>query len=1133
MSDFDNTSENRGDVFDLPQLRTDVDEEPGDFGHSMNFAPMPMRADEKVATVDKVQQEHNFDELPTSYQTFIHRSKYARYRDDLGRRETWSETVKRYIDFFDGHLKAKCGYTMTHEDCEDVRNAISNLSVMPSMRALMTAGPALARDNIAGYNCAFVAVDDQRAFDEILYVLMNGTGVGFSVERQYVTNLPYVPEFKTNGDKHIIYVGDSKEGWAFALQQLFAFLYNGIIPTWDLSNLRPAGARLMTFGGRSSGPKPLDELFKFVVSMFKNAQGRKLQSIEVHDIVCKIAEIVVVGGVRRCIPENALVFAQHGLIPIKNINIGDFVLTTSGYKKVTNKFEQGVQAISRIKTQDGFMDCTLNHRMAVFTSPTSYEWKEAKSLSDGDRMITNRVPIDGRSTSLPTWTFIKSKHSTTCKNITIPDLDADMAWFIGLFHADGYTYPAYSESGYGAYVNLVFGINEADIAERARAQILRFNNALSVPIKKRKGEESLMVYCKSKQLAWYLDQNIKQAKMPIIIPDCILQATNAVKLAYLSGVLDGDGSAMNRPVQLVATVYPEFARQLQILAYSCGIETRLNIATEVPPSRVGWQPIHQVNIITAHSIKSLSECPQLAKKLWVGLKPQRSNGFPSSFISGGEIRAKYGLSKAKQMVIDSYETEFGRTHLCPTKVTSVELDVYENKTWDIEVEDAHEFFVDGYLSHNSALISLGNLSDDRMRIAKSGEWWKDNAQRALANNSVAYTEKPEIGRFMKEWMSLYESKSGERGIFNREGCTSHIKKNCPNRNPNHAWFCNPCSEIILRNREFCNLSEVVVRSDDTPNSLKEKVRIATILGTWQSSLTDFQYISERWKKNCEEEHLLGVSLTGIMDNAFMSGTYDAAPRLQSEYDTSGAVCEPAAKKARREISDSNDPWVGHTLPTFLTELKNVAIETNRIWAKKLNIDVSAAITTVKPSGTVSQLVDSASGIHTRHAKYYIRTVRSDIKDPMTKFLQDSGVPWEPCAMKPNDTIVFSFPIKAPDVCITRDDQTALQQLEICKIYNEYWCQHKVSVTINVKESEWMRVGSWIWDNFDTTSGISFLPHSEHTYQQAPYQECDEATYLTMVSRMPRINWKKLRRYETTDMTSGVKELACTAGGCEL
>jgi ribonucleoside-triphosphate reductase (thioredoxin) len=737
MSDFDSAPESRGDVFDLPQMTTDVDEEPGDFGHSMNFSPShPVEqcadGDKKMEARADESRQDNFDELPTSYQTFIHRSKYARYRDDLGRRETWSETVDRYVDFFNEHLKNKCGYSMTAEDRADVRNAIGKLQVMPSMRALMTAGPALARDNIAGYNCAFVAVDDQRAFDEILYVLMNGTGVGFSVERQYVTGLPTVPEFKPIGDKHVIHVGDSKEGWAFALQQLFSFLYHGIVPTWDLSALRPAGARLMTFGGRSSGPKPLDELFKFIVAMFKNAQGRKLQSIEVHDIVCKIAEIVVVGGVRR-----------------------------------------------------------------------------------------------------------------------------------------------------------------------------------------------------------------------------------------------------------------------------------------------------------------------------------------------------------------------------------------------------------------SALISLSNLSDDRMRSAKSGEWWKENPHRALANNSVAYTEKPEIGRFMKEWISLYESKSGERGLFNRIGCQNHIRKTCPNRNPNKVDGLNPCAEIILRNHEFCNLSEVVVRTEDTPDTLKEKVRIATILGTWQSSLTDFQYISERWKKNCEEEHLLGVSLTGIMDNEFMSGTYDAKRRAKSSSEVECAASwplnEPASKRARLFL----DAWAGQTLPEFLEELKCVAIETNRIWAKKLNIDVSAAITTVKPSGTVSQLVDSASGIHTRHAKYYIRTVRSDRKDPMTKFLQDEGVPWEPCAMKPNDTVVFSFPIKAPDVCITRDDRTVLQQLEICKIYNEHWCQHNVSVTINVKEPEWMRVGSWIWDNFDTTSGISFLPHSEHTYQQAPYQECDEAAYLAMAARMPTINWKKLRRYESTDMTTGAKELACTAGGCEL
>ncbi len=697
-------------------------------GHSTNYS-----AEKK--------EEEQSDELPTPYQTFIHQSKYARYMDHLGRRETWGETVDRYMTFFESHLKEKCAYVLTPDEINMLRSSIVKLETMPSMRALMTAGEALRRDNMAGYNCAYAAVDDQRVFDEILYILMCGTGEGFSCERQYITLLPKVPEFRHTGDKHKIHVADSKEGWAFALQQLIAFLYQGIIPTWDLSDLRPAGARLMTFGGRSSGPEPLRGLFVFTVETFRKAQGRKLNSIEVHDLVCKIAEIVVVGGVRR-----------------------------------------------------------------------------------------------------------------------------------------------------------------------------------------------------------------------------------------------------------------------------------------------------------------------------------------------------------------------------------------------------------------SALLSLSNLSDDRMRTAKSGDWRTTEPQRQLANNSACYTEKPEIGRFMKEWISLYDSHSGERGIINREALQAQVRKHCPNRNPNQDFGVNPCAEIILPNKGLCNLTEVIVRANDTPSSLKEKVLKATILGTMQCSLTDFRYVSSKWKENCERERLLGVSLTGISDNVFMSGHHKPEPKSAYKFvirDADG--CEVSApKRAKRESQNDaeepvgpEDPWAGYTLPSFLEELRDLAIETNRIWADKLHINPSVAITTVKPSGTVSQLVDSASGIHTRHSRFYIRTVRQDIKDPLTKFLQDAGVPWEPCNSKPNDTVIFSFPMEAPKGCITRDDQTVIDQLEICKIYNEHWCQHKVSVTINVKEHEWLRTGSWVYDNFDITSGISFLPHSDHIYPQAPYQDCSEATYRTAVAAMPKINWKKLRRYESTDMTTGAKELACTAGGCEL
>ena len=644
------------------------------------------------------------NQLPTSYQEFIHLSRYSRWLPEEGRREVWSETVGRYFDFFKDHLKEMCNYDLPQKVQSELEDAILSQRVMPSMRCLMTAGEALKRENIAGYNCSYVAVDRVQAFDEILYVLMNGTGVGFSVERQFVSKLPNVAE-EFHPTNTVIQVADSKLGWAKGFKELIGLLYIGQIPKWDLSKVRPAGSPLKTFGGRASGPEPLENLFNFSVNTFKNAAGRRLSSIECHDIVCKIAEIVVVGGVRR-----------------------------------------------------------------------------------------------------------------------------------------------------------------------------------------------------------------------------------------------------------------------------------------------------------------------------------------------------------------------------------------------------------------SALISLSNLSDDRMRYAKSGQWWNDNSQRALANNSACYTEKPEIGIFMDEWKALYDSKSGERGIFNRASANKQAAKNGRREIEGHEFGTNPCSEIILRDRGFCNLSEVVIRENDTEETLLEKVRLATILGTFQSTLTNFKYLSSAWKKNCEEERLLGVSLTGIMDNELTNGRTP-----YNEFSTRDGKLEE-----------------------LLTKLRKEAIKTNKKYAEILGIKQSVAITCVKPSGTVSQLVDAASGIHARHNPYYIRTVRGDKKDPLTKMMTDIGFPVEDDLMNPSHTAVFSFPMKVSNKSIFRTDMSAIEQLELWLTYQKSWCEHKPSVTISVKENEWLEVGAWVYENFDYMSGVSFLPFSEHTYKQAPYQDCDEKQYKFLLERMPKkVDWNKLSDYENVDMTVGSQELACVAGGCEI
>jgi ribonucleoside-triphosphate reductase len=634
--------------------------------------------------------------LKSSYEEYIALSRYARWDEEKGRRESWDETTQRWADFWGGR------FPKHKKVIEELRDGIRNTEVMPSMRSLMTAGTALDRDEVAGFNCSYVAVDNPRVFDETMYVLTCGTGLGFSVERQYITKLPEIAEEFNESDTTII-VRDSKIGWAKSYRELISLLYQGQIPKWDTSKVRPAGAKLKTFGGRASGPEPLEDLFQFTIEVFRNAAGRKLNSIEVHDIMCKIAEIVVVGGVRR-----------------------------------------------------------------------------------------------------------------------------------------------------------------------------------------------------------------------------------------------------------------------------------------------------------------------------------------------------------------------------------------------------------------SALISLSNLSDPRMRDAKSGQWWIDNGQRALANNSVCYTEKPDIGIFMEEWKALYDSKSGERGIFNREAANNLL----PDRRQDSGysdWGCNPCSEIVLRSKQFCNLSEVVIRPEDTLDTLKEKVRRATIIGTFQATLTSFRYLSSAWKKNTEEEALLGVSLTGIMDHPVMSGrvaNMDGFPQDKG-------------------------------LEEYLQELKEVAVETNKEWASKLGINPATSITAVKPSGTVSQLVDSASGIHPRYSPYYIRTVRADKKDPLAQMMVEQGFPVEDDITKPDSGYVFSFPIKAPEGSVMRDDMSAIEQLELWKVYQLNWCEHKPSITVYVREHEWLEVGAWVYKHFDIVSGVSFLPHSDHSYKQAPYQEITEEEYNKWVSSMPEADWTKLGEYEKEDATTGMKEYACTSGACEI
>jgi ribonucleoside-triphosphate reductase len=629
----------------------------------------------------------------TPYNTFIAKSRYSRYLDDKGRREHWNETVARYFDFMEKHLAEKQNYTLTKELRSELEQAVNDLSVVPSMRAVMTAGPALERQNVAAFNCSYLPIDDPKAFDEAMYILLCGTGVGFSVEQQYVSKLPEIPT-KLYDSKTSIVVSDSKEGWAKSLRQLLALLYAGEIPKFDTSRVRPAGARLRTFGGRASGPGPLEELYKFCIAKFKGAVGRRLTSLECHDILCKIGEVVVVGGVRR-----------------------------------------------------------------------------------------------------------------------------------------------------------------------------------------------------------------------------------------------------------------------------------------------------------------------------------------------------------------------------------------------------------------SAMISLSDLSDDKMAHAKAGNWWDGQGQRALANNSATYSETPSIGQFMREWSSIYESHSGERGIFNREASQKQAAKN-GRRDATYAFGTNPCSEIILRPYQFCNLSSCIIRSDDTFDTISNKIRLATILGTFQASLTDFPYLRKIWQKNTEEEALLGVSMTGICDNTLLNNPDDEG------------------------------------LPARLEALRDLAVSTNAEFAAAIGINQSVAVTAIKPEGTVSQLCSTASGIHPQHSKYYIRRVRADNKDPLTQFMIQAGFVAEPCVMKPDSTTVFSFPVAVADGALLREDLTAIEHLRLWLIFQRHYCEHKPSVTISVLENEWMDVGAWTFKHFDEVTGVSFLPMDGGTYKQAPYEEVDEQTYNQLKMLVPKsVDWENFKEYD--DNVEGAQMLSCTAGGCSI
>lgn len=813
---------------------------------------------------------------------FVFLRTYSRYIPQLKRRETYKEVCKRASEYNVNlgiqHLK-KIGYKVNYDkmkqECELLFRNMFNLKQALSGRSLWIGGTnASKRTPTGNFNCSFINIEKWKDMGDLFYMLLVGTGVGFKCTKEMskliepirvnttLLHSKYKPlhpqqrleqsQFTTLPNGYAkIYVGDSKEGWVQAMRFYFELLTkpeHEYIHTIKISynSIRPKGTRLKTFGGQASGYEPMKELFEGIDNVLKNRIDEtldpinynengygKVRPIHILDIGNLVGSIVVVGGVRRCIPKGSLVHAKRGLVPIENIQKGEEVLTPMGYKTVTDWFDQGERKLIKIRTQDGYFECTENHRMPVLTSFEEYKWVEAGKLLPGQRLISCRTPIDGSITSLPEWKYEKSPRGHTCKDITIPTLDTDMAWFIGLFHGDGYTYPSYATNGYGAYISVSLGINERNIAEKAAEQIRRFGD-LTVTIKQRKNksggmEKMWLVYCKSKQLAWYLDKNVKQANCTIRIPQWILESTNDNRLAYIAGILDGDGSATDSPPRVVNTVYPEFAYDIQRVLYSCGIESRLQIQTKVPPSREGWKPIHKVVLITMRSVKMVNEIPQLMKTLYQGSRSQCANGFPIEFCSEWNSSLKQEIAystkqkKNQQLNIDCYERYMKESKLCPVEIIDIEP-IGSGHTYDITVDGPneekgiHEFYVNGYLSHNTSEIYLFDYDDYETLFAKygiNGFWteeqitnhkkfgemlelsnipkpkWFDSLgkigtqrsgihHRRMSNNSVAFTSKP-----TKEYLNIIFkmlSDCGEPGFVNLEEANRR-RPNCEGLNP--------------------------------------------------------------------------------------------------------------------------------------------------------------------------------------------------------------------------------------------------------------------------------------------------------------------------------------------------------------
>lgn len=1026
--------------------------------------------------------------LPTMYQQYIHISRYSRYLPDKGRRETWVETVARYFDFFERHLKEECGFTLDRETRNELESYVLNLKVMPSMRCLMTAGEALRLESMAGYNCSYTTVDNTKAFSEILYILLCGTGVGFSVERQYVNKLPEVPEVLERTDS-IISIGDSRSGWAKGLNQLINFLYDGQIPKWDTSKVRPAGSPLKTFGGRASGPAKLEECFDFIIKIFQQAVGRKLTSIECHDIVCKIAEIVVVGGVRR-----------SALISLSNLSDDRMRHAKSG-----QWWEGNVQR------------ALANNSVAYTEKPDMGIWmKEWLALYDsksGERGIFNRKASKKQAAKF-------GRRDADHDFGTNPCLTGDTR----LLTPEGYRSmrELWIESDSQDYAGYVTGLDQYGSQEIVnRHGIVKATNVYrtseSADVYRITLSDGSEIKATENHRFVVLDGNkeiIKQTKelcledsLPTAPSEGVFGSFRDFDYALLAGWVIGDGVVFQRRGKHVAgvdvyandieTVRPQLASALQ------NVYTRHNQSSvqenswEDSESKIqngfNHRKVRMCSSVLGRLLLNDNIVPgskhKIPTSIWSGDKKTMSAFLRGIFSADGSVQCNESkgcisirigqASKALLLELQMALWQFGiqSSVSLRKKADTYPMNNGQGGMKNYQRRDFYELIIGGLVNCRKFIDNIGFLQTDKENKARS--WF---ANHSGSNNSASTIKKYRdiisieyVGR--EETFCLTEPENNEISV----GLI--VTKNC--------------SEIILRPNQLCNLSEVVIRSDDTEETLLKKIEVATIFGTMQSTLLNFKFVNKTWINNCKEERLLGVSLTGIMDN---------------------------------ELTSNNT----EELKVLLEKMRDKAREVNIEWAKKLGIEESTAITCVKPSGTVSQLVGSASGIHPNYSPYYIRTVRADNMDPLCTLMKELGFPSEPDVTRPDHITVFSFPVKRPQNAVYRDDRSAIEQLELWLTYQRHYCEHKPSVTIYVKEHEWMEVGAWVYEHFDEVSGVSFLPHSDHSYKQAPYQECSEEYYTEFVNKIPKnVDWSLLSKYESYDQTTGVQTLACTGNNCEL